>query len=183
MYLWKISFSYSPNVRLPASVLTGAISRSSRWEMFCKKGVLFRHVSMIWTLVDLIYTKRLFSQETAFFSPDYFTRDKNGFILQRFMCSHAINKVKTSTLCKILNYSTEHLKVPGNCRQPFVKNRKEKCHFLRKRANTTKEYHCIIPGNYVNFYHNICLLCQGASSLSSNYNPEHVNISQQKANF
>ena len=67
------------------------------------------HVSMMWTLVDLFCTKRLFSQETAF-SPYYFTRDKNGFVLQLINYSCAINKVKTGTLCRILNYSTEHLK-------------------------------------------------------------------------
>ena len=32
---------------------------------------------MFWTLVDLFYMKRLFSQEAAFF-PDYFTKDQSG---------------------------------------------------------------------------------------------------------
>ena len=69
MSLCKISFSYSPNARLPPSVLKkiDAISRSSHLEMFCKKGVLFCHVSMIWALFDLFCKKRLFSQETIFF--------------------------------------------------------------------------------------------------------------------
>ena len=31
---------------------------------------------------------------------------------------------------------------------------KEKRHFFRKQANATKEYHCIIPGKYVNLYQN-----------------------------
>ena len=45
---------------------------------------------------------------------------------------------------------------------------KEKRHFLRKQANTTKEYHCICKSlpEY--------LISQSALSLSSNYNPEHV---------
>ena len=83
--------------------------------MFCKKVFFFCHVSMFWTLVDLFCTKRLFSQETAFF-PDYFTRDKNGrnSFSKEFSCSCAINKYRTGTLCRTLSYSAEHLKMPGN---------------------------------------------------------------------
>ena len=64
--------------------------------MFCKKGALFCHVSMFWTLVDLFCTKRLFTQETAFF-PDCFTRDKNGrnSFSKEFSCSCAMNKFRT----------------------------------------------------------------------------------------
>ena len=80
-----------------------------------KKVFFFCHVSMFWTLVDLFCTKRLFSQETAFF-PDYFTRDKNGrnSFSKEFSCSCAINKYGTGTLCRTLSYSAEHLKMPGN---------------------------------------------------------------------
>ena len=99
--------------------------------MFCKKGVLLCHVSMIWTLVDLFCTKRLFSQETVF-SPYYFTRDKNGFALQRISYSRAINKVKTRTFCRVLNYSTEHLKVPDNYGQLFSK------HFLFSKTSSRR---------------------------------------------
>ena len=83
--------------------------------MFCKKGALFCHVFTFWTLVDLFCTKRLFSQETAFF-PDYFTRDKNGrnSFSKEFSCPCAINKFRTGTFCRTLNYSAEHLKIPGN---------------------------------------------------------------------
>ena len=74
-------------------------------------------VKMFWTLADLSFMKRLFSQKTAFF-PDYFTRDKNGrnSFFKEFSCSCAINKFRTSTLCRILNYSAEHLKIRGNYR-------------------------------------------------------------------
>ena len=63
-------------------------------------------------MVDLFCTKRLFLQETAFF-PDYFTRDKNGrnSFSKEFSCSCAINKFRTGALCRILNYSAEHLKI------------------------------------------------------------------------
>ena len=110
MLFCKNSFFSSSNARLPSSILKkiDAISRSRHWEMFCKKGVLLCHASMMWTWVDLFRTKRLFSQETAF-SSYYFTRDKNGFVLQWISNSRAINKVKTGTLCRILDYSTEHV--------------------------------------------------------------------------
>ena len=98
----------------PSSPILGERKLCSHWEMFCKKGVLLCHVSMMWTLVDLFCTKRLFSQETVF-SPYYFTRDKDGFVLQRISYSRAINKVKTGSLCRIFNYLTKHLKVPDNC--------------------------------------------------------------------
>ena len=85
--------------------------------MLYKKGVLFCHVFMFWTLVDLFFTKKLFSQETAFF-PDYFNRYKNGrnSFSKELGCSCAINKFRTGTSCEILNYSAEHLKIPGNYR-------------------------------------------------------------------
>ena len=131
------------------------MGESAYGRCFVKKVFFFCHVSMFWTLVDLFCTKRLFSQETAFF-PDYFTRDKNGrnSFSKEFSCSCAINKFRTGALCRILNYSAEHLKIPGKYRyQLSVKDRKEKRHFLRKQANTSKEYH-VIPGKYVNLYQN-----------------------------
>ena len=111
-------------------------------------------VKMFWTLADLSFMKRLFSQKTAFF-PDDFTRDKNGrnSFSKEFSCFCATNKFRTATLCRILNYSADHLKIPGNYRLLFARDRKEKRHFLRKKASTSKEYH-VIPGKYVNLYQN-----------------------------
>ena len=54
-----------------------ANGRTANGRCSVKKVFFFCHVSMLWTLVDLLCTKRLFSLETAIF-PDYFTRDKNG---------------------------------------------------------------------------------------------------------
>ena len=83
--------------------------------MFCKKDVLFCDVSMMWTLVDLFCTKRLFSQKSAFFNLDYFTRDENGrnSFSKEFSCSSTIKEFRTGALCRIFNYSTQHLKVTG----------------------------------------------------------------------
>ena len=91
------------------------MGESANGRCSVKKVVLFCNVSMFWTMVDLFCTKRLFSQETAFF-PDYFTRDKNGknSFSKEFSCSCAINKIRTDTLCRVLSYSGEHLKIPGN---------------------------------------------------------------------
>ena len=147
--------------------------------MFCKKGVLLCHVSVMWTLVDLFCTKSLFSQETVF-SPYYFARDKNGFVLKRISYSRAKNKVNTGTLCRILNYSTEHLKVPDNYRY-YIKQ-KRKAPFSQEAS----KYHKGIPLYYSQ---KICkslpeyLICQGALSLPSNYNPDHVNIPHKRAIF
>ena len=99
--------------------------------------------------------RKRYSQRRLLCFPDYFTRDKKGSnsISKEFSCSFAINKFRTSTLCMILNYSAEHLKIRGNYRQLLVKDRKEKRHFLRKQANTSEECH-VIPGKHVNLYQN-----------------------------
>ena len=52
------------------------------------------------------------------FFPDYFTREENrrNSFSGEFRCSSTINEFRTGTLCRILNYSTEQLKVLGNYR-------------------------------------------------------------------
>ena len=103
----KNSFSSSSNARLPSSVLEKkihAISRNSHREMLCKKGVLFCHVSMLWTLVDLFCTKRLFSQETVF-SQIILPEVRTGSFSNESRWSRAINKFRTGTLSRILNHS------------------------------------------------------------------------------
>ena len=52
MSLCKNSFSSSSNARLPSSILKENRCNSSHWGMFCKKGVLLCHVSLLRTLVD-----------------------------------------------------------------------------------------------------------------------------------
>ena len=52
MSLCKNSFSSSSNARLPSSILKENRRNSSHWGMFCKKGVLLCHVSLLRTLVD-----------------------------------------------------------------------------------------------------------------------------------
>ena len=52
MSLCKNSFSSSSNARLPSSILKENRCNSSHWGMFCKKGVLLCHVSLLRTLLD-----------------------------------------------------------------------------------------------------------------------------------
>ena len=59
------------------------------------------------------------------FSPYYFTRDTNGFVVQRISYSCALNKVKTGRLRGILNDTLfdRYLKVPDNHRyRPATRN-------------------------------------------------------------
>ena len=73
-------------------------TRNSLWEMFFKKGVLFCVVTVLWILVDLLWTRRLLPQGSAFF-PGHFTRDTNRFIIQGgqvFLCKKGIQNSCTS---------------------------------------------------------------------------------------
>ena len=64
------------------------------------------------------FARKGYSHKRLFSFPDSFIRDKNGrnSFFKEFSCSCAINKFKTGTLCRILNYSAEHLKITGNYR-------------------------------------------------------------------
>ena len=84
MFLCKILFSSSSKVRLPFSVLQenktlyleSANGRSSVKKMF------FCHVSMMWTLVDLFCSKKLFPQKNAFFPRLFYRRwERKEFVL------------------------------------------------------------------------------------------------------
>ena len=56
-----------------------------------------------------------YSHRRLFFSQIILQEIKAGSFSIEFRCSCAINKFKTSTLCgRTFNYSTEHLKIPGN---------------------------------------------------------------------
>ena len=93
MFLCKISFSSSSNARLPFSILKenktlyleSANGRCSVKKMF------FCHVSMMWTLVDLFCSKKLFPQKNAFFPRLFYRRwERKEFVLlgiQLFFCN------------------------------------------------------------------------------------------------
>ena len=65
----------------------------------------------------------------------------------------------------------------------LLQDRKEKRFFLRKQANSTKEYH-IIREKYVNFYQNIVSNFSRLLGVRPpDYSPEHVNTPRKKANI
>ena len=153
--------------------------------MFCKKGVLFCHVPMFWTLVDLFSTKRLFLQENAFF-PDYFTRDKNGrnSFSNEFSSYCAINELRIGTICRIINYSAEYLKIPGNYRQLFARDRKKKS-FSQEASKYLKRILCYPRKIYKSSPKHLILSSMLPGCLEfvlQDYTPEHVNIPHKKAN-
>ena len=74
--LCKKSFSFSSNAHLPSSILKEN-KRNIQKQLLGdvqQKSVLLCHISMMWTLVDLSCTKRLFSQETVFFPILFYQR-------------------------------------------------------------------------------------------------------------
>ena len=93
--------------------------------------------------IHLKYVKRNPSRTIVLFFPDCFTRDENGknAFSEEFSCSSTINESRTGTLFRILNYSTEHLKVPSNHRQLFVKDGKEKS-FSQETSKNLKGIPC-----------------------------------------
>ena len=112
--------------------------------MFCTKDVLFCHFSICGLWLTCFALKG-YSHKTLLFFPDYFTRDENGrnSFSKEFSCSSTINEFRTGSLCRILSYSTEHLKVPGDYRQLFVKDRKEKS-FSQEPSKILKGIPCYL---------------------------------------
>ena len=117
MFLCKISFSSSSNTRLPFPVLKENKTlwlESANWKCSVKKMLFF--VTSPWCGHWLnSFARNVYSHKRHSFFPDYFTIDENGRNLfsKEFSCSSTITEFRTGTLRRILNYSTEHLKVPG----------------------------------------------------------------------
>lgn len=100
---------------------------------------------MLWTLVDLFWMKKLFSQGTDFSNAIVTDINKNKFDLPGVQVSDARGKFGTGALYRIFNYSTEHLNLPGHSKHlsPNSLSRNNSYHFPRKQANTTKEHFSI----------------------------------------
>ena len=117
MFLCKISFSSSSNTRLPFPVLKENKTlwlESANWKCSVKKMLFF--VTSPWCGHWLnSFARNVYSHRRHFFFPDYFTIDENrrNLFSKEFSCSSTITEFRTGTLRRILNYSTEHLKVPG----------------------------------------------------------------------
>ena len=107
MSLCKNTFPSSSNARLPSSILKEN-RRNIQKQPLGRCSV--EKCSFVPRLHDVDIGWLVLHKKVALtgdcFSPYYFTRDKNGFVLQRISYSRVINKVKTGTLRRILNYST-----------------------------------------------------------------------------
>ena len=120
MFLCKILFSSSSKVRLPFPVLQenkALYLESANGRCSVKKMGFF--VTFPWCGHWLnCFARKSYSHKRLPFFPDYFTGDENGrnSFSKEFSCSSTINEFRTATVCRIFNYSTEHLKVPGNYR-------------------------------------------------------------------
>lgn len=114
-------------------------------KMFCKKGILFCHISIMWTFVDLFYMKKLFSRETVFFQIILPEINVGSFSIA-FRCSCVINKCRTSTICGIFFIQQNTSRYQATIDRYLLK-----FHFLQKQANTTNEYY-IILGKYIDLY-------------------------------
>ena len=174
MFLCKISFSSSSNARLPFSILKENKTlylESANGRYSVRK--MFFFVTSPWCRHWLTCFARKSYSHKSVFSPDYFTRDG---IRKEFGRNSAVYlQQMNSELVLFAGYSI----IRQNTSKLFVKDIKGKCHFLRKQAKTSKEYHNI-PVKYVNLYQNTWFyrpFCQGAWVCPPlDYTPEHVNI-------
>lgn len=128
-------------------------SESSNWEEFYKNYALYCQVSLLRTLVNLFFMKRLFSQDTFFLG--HFTRDKNIFILpgiQVFWCKKLIQNRYTSQGIQLLNKT---LDLPGHCKYlPVISLRIKKNAIILPRSDQIpqKTIYLCISGKLVNLY-------------------------------
>ena len=123
--------------------------RNSHQEVSFKKGVLFCWVSILWTLVYLLWTNSYSHSRLLFFYQVILRKIKRGSFSQEFRYSGTRNNLRTGTLLRIFKYSTEHLDSPSHFKYLSLSSlriKKEHLHFPRKQANTTKE-HLSFPEN------------------------------------
>ena len=71
------------------------------------------------------FVRKGYSHRRLLCSENILPEIRTDSFFKELRCSCAINKFRTGSLCRILNYSTEHLKVLGNYRQLFVKIEKK----------------------------------------------------------
>lgn len=81
---------------------------------FNKSGTGTRWCFILRALVDMLWTKSLFSQGTVF-SQIVLPAIKTSSFSQEF-CSGARNIVRKGVLARIFIYPTEHLNLPGHCK-------------------------------------------------------------------
>ena len=157
MFLCKISFSSSSNARLPFSILkenkmlylAPANGRCSVKKIFFLPRL--HDVDTGWPVLQ----EKVILTRDCFFPPDYFTRDENGrnSFAKEFSCTSNINEFRSGTLCRILNYLTEHLKVSATKGSYLLRIERKNVIFTGSKVKTSKEYY-VTPVKYVNLYQN-----------------------------
>ena len=117
MFLCKISFSPSSNARLPFSILkeNKRYPESANGRCSVKKVFSFATSPCCGHWLTC-FPRKVYSHRRLLFSQIILLEIRMGSFSKELRCSCAINKFRTGTLCRILNYSKEHLKVPGNYR-------------------------------------------------------------------
>ena len=115
MFLCKISFSSSSNARLPFSILkqNKRYPESANGRCSVKK-VFFSATSPCCGHWLICFARKGYSHRRLLFSQIILLEIRKGSFSKEFRCSCTINKFRIGTLCRTLNYSTEHLQVPGN---------------------------------------------------------------------
>ena len=123
MFLYKISFSSSSNARLLFSVLKEKRRYIQQQPMgdVLQKRYSFFVISGCCGHSLTCFIRKGYSHRRLLCSENILPEIRTDSFFKELRCSCAINKFRTGTLCRILNYSTDHLKVPGNYRQLFVK--------------------------------------------------------------
>ena len=92
--------------------------------MFCKK-VLFLPRLHVVDAGQPVLQEKVILTVNCFSSQAILPDIRTALFSKDFRCSRAINKFRTCTVCRILNYSTGHLKVPGQYSYLFVKDKRK----------------------------------------------------------
>ena len=117
-FLYKISFSSCSNARLLFSVLKEkrcCIQYQPMGDVLQKRYSFFVIPRCCGHSLTC-FIRKGYSHRRLLCSQNILPEIRTDSFFKEFRCSCAINKFRTGTLCRILNYSTEHLRVPGNYR-------------------------------------------------------------------
>ena len=74
------------------------------------------YFSSLLHVMDIGFARKGYSRRRQHFSQSILLEIRTGLFSKEVRCYCAINKFRTGTLCRIISYLTEHLKVPCNYR-------------------------------------------------------------------
>ena len=96
--------------RIGSSMNRFYTNRSSHWEVFCEKDVLFCQVCILSNWLTCSGREGYFHRILFFFSI------RTGLFYQKLRCFDARNKFRTVAILRIFNISTKHLDLLGCCK-------------------------------------------------------------------